>query len=287
MAGCSGTGSSHSEETGRLGVGESGHAPDSLPGRSAGQRVGEFLRCAAAMSYPCARQTPMGDAGAARHPVHPSMPRSVPCCASPRWSNAPRRVACAAATAQAAASGYARHVPERTLLYALVQAHYPDLLARLAAEDRSLPGYVREEFVVFRSTASASARTPTPASARPPSPSSTCSRPWHSRRPDRPPVVSFLPASGQQDQRLTRLAAELGRQGVSHDTRRVDGRQRHRRDPRVAAAAARKWSRRFPGNGRGPDPAIRGHSSRAPSAATCDLAGKVNLTPFLLDPLPG
>ncbi len=41
---------------------------------------------------------------------------------------------------------YAHHVPERTLLYALVQAHYPDFLARLAAEDRSLPEYVREEF---------------------------------------------------------------------------------------------------------------------------------------------
>jgi hypothetical protein len=45
-----------------------------------------------------------------------------------------------------AATRYARHAPERTLLYALVQAHYPDLLARLEAEDRSLPAYVREEF---------------------------------------------------------------------------------------------------------------------------------------------
>ena len=52
----------------------------------------------------------------------------------------------AAATAQAAAPSYAPHVPERTLLYALVQAHYPDFLARLEAEDRSLPAYVREEF---------------------------------------------------------------------------------------------------------------------------------------------
>lgn len=41
---------------------------------------------------------------------------------------------------------YARHVPERTLLYALVQAHYPNFLARLAAEDRPLPEYVRAEF---------------------------------------------------------------------------------------------------------------------------------------------
>jgi hypothetical protein len=52
----------------------------------------------------------------------------------------------AAATAQAAAASYARHVPERTLLYALVQAHYPDFLARLEAEDRSLPKHVHEEF---------------------------------------------------------------------------------------------------------------------------------------------
>ena len=55
----------------------------------------------------------------------------------------------AGATAQAAAPRYARHVPERTLLYALVQAHYPDFLARLEAEERSLPAYVREEFEAF------------------------------------------------------------------------------------------------------------------------------------------
>ena len=55
----------------------------------------------------------------------------------------------AAATAQAAAPRYARHVPGRTLLYALVQAHYPDFLARLEAEDRALPAYVREEFEAF------------------------------------------------------------------------------------------------------------------------------------------
>ena len=53
------------------------------------------------------------------------------------------RVASAAATAQAAAPTYARHAPERTLLYALVQAHYPDLMALLEAQDRSLLTYVR------------------------------------------------------------------------------------------------------------------------------------------------
>jgi len=52
---------------------------------------------------------------------------------------AKQRVASAAPTAQASAPTYARHAPERTLLYALVQAHYPDFIARLTAEDRSLP----------------------------------------------------------------------------------------------------------------------------------------------------
>ena len=59
------------------------------------------------------------------------------------------RVARAAPTAPPAAPSYARHVPERMLLCALVQAHYPDLLARLASEDRSLPEYVREEFDAY------------------------------------------------------------------------------------------------------------------------------------------
>ncbi|MBX3701372.1 MAG: transposase [Dokdonella sp.] len=45
-----------------------------------------------------------------------------------------------------AAPRYARHAPERTLLYAPVHAHYPDFIARLEAEDRTLPDYVREEF---------------------------------------------------------------------------------------------------------------------------------------------
>jgi len=75
--------------------------------------------------------------------VRPSLHRSVSCCASlVLEGRATSRVASAAPT-------YARHVPERTLLYALVQAHYPDFIARLAAEDRSLPGYVREEFEAF------------------------------------------------------------------------------------------------------------------------------------------
>ncbi|WP_259295275.1 hypothetical protein [Klebsiella pneumoniae] len=54
---------------------------------------------------------------------------------------APRRQAevCAPLPAAHAAARYARHLPERTLLYALVQAHYPDFIARLEAEDRPKP----------------------------------------------------------------------------------------------------------------------------------------------------
>ena len=70
-------------------------------------------------------------------------------CLTAPEARATARDAGAAATAQAAAPRYARHVPERTLLYALVQAHYPDFLARLEAEDRSLPAYVREEFDAY------------------------------------------------------------------------------------------------------------------------------------------
>ncbi|STY67604.1 Uncharacterised protein [Micrococcus luteus] len=70
------------------------------------------------------------------------------CLTAPEGRAAPR-VARAANTALAAAPSYARHVPERTLLYALVQAHYPDFIVRLEAEDRSLPEYVREEFETY------------------------------------------------------------------------------------------------------------------------------------------
>ena len=63
--------------------------------------------------------------------------------ALPRWQAV---AAAPAAIITAATLRYARHAPERTLLYALVQAHYPDFLERLAQEDRALPEYVREEF---------------------------------------------------------------------------------------------------------------------------------------------
>ena len=41
---------------------------------------------------------------------------------------------------------YARHRPERTLLYPLVQAYYPALKAHLSAQGTRLPGYVEQAF---------------------------------------------------------------------------------------------------------------------------------------------
>jgi hypothetical protein len=70
-------------------------------------------------------------------------------CVTAPGGRATARAAGVAATALVAAPTYARHVPERTLLYALVRAHYPDFMARLTAEDRSLPETVREEFKAF------------------------------------------------------------------------------------------------------------------------------------------
>ena len=65
--------------------------------------------------------------------------------ALPRW----RAVAAAPASTIPAAPRYARRAPERTRLYALVQAHYPEFIARLGAQERSLPKYVHEEFEAF------------------------------------------------------------------------------------------------------------------------------------------
>jgi len=62
--------------------------------------------------------------------------------ASPR----PQAAAGAPAGIGPVAPRYARHAPERTLLNALVQAHYQDFLTRLEAEDRCVPANVREEF---------------------------------------------------------------------------------------------------------------------------------------------
>jgi hypothetical protein len=42
-----------------------------------------------------------------------------------------------------------RHRPEATLLYRLVEQHYPAFLAALTARERTLPGYVQEEFAAY------------------------------------------------------------------------------------------------------------------------------------------
>jgi ribosomal protein S27E len=44
------------------------------------------------------------------------------------------------------ASRYARHRPERTLLYLLVQEYYPALVAHQAGQGKAVPGYVQREF---------------------------------------------------------------------------------------------------------------------------------------------
>jgi hypothetical protein len=45
--------------------------------------------------------------------------------------------------------GYAQHRPERTVLYHLVQQHYPAFLAGREAVGRPLPKYLREEFEAY------------------------------------------------------------------------------------------------------------------------------------------
>src|SRR5690606_1778246 len=44
---------------------------------------------------------------------------------------------------------YERHRPEQTLLYQLVETHYPEFCAQLDAQGRRLPAYVRQEFEDF------------------------------------------------------------------------------------------------------------------------------------------
>jgi len=51
--------------------------------------------------------------------------------------------------ASAIAAKYKRHQPERTLLYQIIDQHYPDFLAQLAAEGKWLPDYVQQEFTGF------------------------------------------------------------------------------------------------------------------------------------------
>jgi hypothetical protein len=44
---------------------------------------------------------------------------------------------------------YARHRPEETGLYRLVEQHYPALVAHLAEQGRVLPAYVEQEFEAY------------------------------------------------------------------------------------------------------------------------------------------
>ena len=46
----------------------------------------------------------------------------------------------------AQAHRYERHCPEQTLLYQLVEEHYPAFVAELAAQGREVPAYVAREF---------------------------------------------------------------------------------------------------------------------------------------------
>ncbi len=45
--------------------------------------------------------------------------------------------------------GYARHRPEATLLYQLVERHYLELVATREAAGQPLPRYVQEEFGAY------------------------------------------------------------------------------------------------------------------------------------------
>jgi ribosomal protein S27E len=44
---------------------------------------------------------------------------------------------------------YERHRPEQTLLYQLVEAHYPALVEQLAQQGKSLPEHVHREFEAY------------------------------------------------------------------------------------------------------------------------------------------
>ena len=54
----------------------------------------------------------------------------------------------AEATAERAggAAPYQRHRPEHTLLYQIVEQHYPAFVAHMAQHERPLPDYVQQEF---------------------------------------------------------------------------------------------------------------------------------------------
>ena len=43
-------------------------------------------------------------------------------------------------------AGYQRHRPERTLLYQIVECHYPAFVEHLAEAGKQLPAHVRQAF---------------------------------------------------------------------------------------------------------------------------------------------
>jgi len=51
--------------------------------------------------------------------------------------------------ASVGAPAYERHRPEKTLLYQLVEQHYPEFVTQLTAEGKVLPDYVHQEFEVY------------------------------------------------------------------------------------------------------------------------------------------
>ena len=68
----------------------------------------------------------------------------TPACVSPERS--PLRCYGGDASSGVGAPAYARHCPERIVLYPHVQEYFPALKAHLAAQGRALPGYVEQEF---------------------------------------------------------------------------------------------------------------------------------------------
>jgi ribosomal protein S27E len=58
----------------------------------------------------------------------------------------PHAAAARMATRDRDAGRYQRHRPEQTLLYQIVEQHYPAFTAHLAERGRELPGYVQREF---------------------------------------------------------------------------------------------------------------------------------------------
>ena len=46
-------------------------------------------------------------------------------------------------------TAYERHQPEQTLLYQLIETHYPALVDQLAQQGKSLPDHVHREFEAY------------------------------------------------------------------------------------------------------------------------------------------